>query len=636
MHTKPVSANAMSKAEINEYWRKEYFNLIRKLYGISFLCQHGNAGAYSDPYEALQKQWSVLLELCVNSQMIYEHVDSTGAIAQRPVPDSISHFHFTYHYPEMGDEVHVASFDDFRLAVEMELCGKDAEWYLHDRYKVRPVKDSTGECFGLTKYSYSMQKEHSLSLVDITGILNSITSDIQHVNAAITSHRKAYPSSKENDQHITRQAYMDYLDSKEAWIAKRYQLDRELHWLNACFDIVESTVHYFENPANDPPEATDLTLYVHKGHIVCHKQKHDIEQATAILKNIYGHDIKLNVSHCTNCNKFFIHHSVYKTYREKFGTVLGDVKLLSGEYFDSYSPDLSDESTLHLCGYNVSQKSKLSMVDRQTIIASVIDKSAMSKAQVINLLQYLIDLAQNKENMKFAIAKWQEDLEFTLAYNTEKQKHYVIHKVAAYAKNQFIIHAKVPATTAKQNSSYVGKTVIHHDPKFGRGTIIAATKDTITIQFDNGKHTDFSKTIFSKNIAHFESNPTLSPSSSVAAHLYAPTSKHKNKPVNCTFISGYICTNPDAPRYQKDCALCMYFTGKDNFKLAASKKTSPQNTYLKPSKPNKSTSTGTKAENPVLPANPKKGCVHLDGNCCKIKNAPCNCGSSHCLFYKTK
>lgn len=637
MHTKPVSPNMMSKAEINEYWRKEYFNLIRKLYGISFLCQHGNAGAYSNPYEALQKQWSVLLELCVNSQMIYEHVDSSGDATPRPVPDSISNFRFTYHYPEMGDEVHVATFDDFRLVVEMELCGKDVEWYLHDRYKVRPVKDSTGECFGLTKYSYSMQKEKSLSLVDISGILRSITTDIQHVNAAITSHSKTFPSSKNNGQHQTRQEFIDYVDSKEAWIAKRYQLDRELHWLNACSDIVESATHYFESPVNQQSDAPDLTLYVHKGYIVCHKQKHDIEQATAILKDIYGRDIKLNVSHCVNCNKFFIHHSVYKTYRERYGTVLGDVKLLSGEYFDSFSPDLSDESTLHLCGYNVSQKSKLSMVDRQTIIATVIDNGTMSKAQVINLLQYLIDLAQNKDNMKLAIAKWQDDLEFTLAYNTAKQKQYIIHKVAAYAKNQFIIHTKTSATTSKQNSSYVGKTVIHHDPKFGRGTIIAATKDTVTIQFDNGKYSDFSKTIFSKNLAHFESNPNVSPASSIMAHLYTPSTESKHKSVKCIFKTpSNFCTNPDAPRYQKGCALCMYFTGKDNFKLTVSKKTSPQSTYPKPSQPKKATSTVTETEKPVPPANPKKGCIHLDGNYCKIRNAPCNCGSSYCLFYKTK
>lgn len=627
MHTKPVSLNAMSKAEINEYWRKEYFNLIRKLYGISFLYQHGNAGSYSDPYDTLQKQWSILLELCVNSQMIYEHIDSSGNTAPHPVPDSISHFHFTYHYPEMGNEVHVASFDDFRLVVEMELCGKDVEWYLHDRYKVRPIKDSTGECFGLTKYSYSMQKEHPLSLVDISGVLSSIASDIQHVNAAISSHKKVFPVSKENGQHLTRQELIDHLDSKEAWIAKHYQLDRELHWLHACYDIVESAVHYFESPVIQQPDTPDLTLYVHKGHIVCHKQKHDIEQATAIMKNIFGHDVKLNVSHCKNCNKFFIHHSVYKTYREKYGTILGDVKLLSGEYYDSYSPDLSDESTLHLCGYNVSQKSKLSMVDRQTIIATVIDNSAMSKAQVINLLQYLIDLAQNKENMKFAIAKWQDDLEFTLAYNTAKQKQYVIHKVAAYAKNQFVIHAKTSTITSKQNSSYVGKTVIHHDPKFGRGTIIAASKDTVTIQFDNGKHTDFSKTIFSKNLAHFESNPNMPPASSVAAHLYAPTAKQKNKPVNCIFISGSICTNPDAPRYKKECALCMFFTGKDNFKLNTPKKKPHQN-----SSPNDS---HAKLEKATIKANPKKGCVHLDGDICKLKNAACDCGSTHCLFYKT-
>lgn len=638
LHPKPASLNALTQAGISEYGRKSYFNIVKKLYGICFLCQHGNADAYGDHYEALEKQWAVLRELCINSQMIYKHTATPGTSDPSQVPDSIKHFRFTYHYPELENGVYIASFDDFRLLVEMELCGKSVEWYLLDRYQVLPRKDSNGEYCGLSKpHDSETHPKYTLSLSEMTAVLNSIKADIQHSNNALSKHNNAFPvMGKSNSSYVTRQQYLALMDARDEWIAKRQQFDRELYWLSACLDIVESIVAYFDTPATQTTDNADLTLYVHKGQIICHKQKHDIEQATAIMQNIRGNEIKLNVSHCLFCNKFFILHSVYNTYREKYGTVLGDIKLLSGESFDSYSPDLAAESILHLCGYSVSQKSKLSMVDRQAIIAAVIDSGAMSKGQVINLLQYLIDLSQKKDNMKYAIDKWHEDLEFTLAYNTAQQSHYHIHKVSAYAKNKFIIHPKAAPSSGQTNSSYIGMTVIHHDPKFGRGRIIAAYKETVTIQFDNGKCSDFSKMIFTKNIAHIESKPSISTSSSVTAPTSDSANAQQNIKINCVFRSGNTCTNPDAPRFKKECALCMYFTDKDNFKIAASNKKNPQNLYLKPSKPTKPFVPQPSLEKIAAPANPKEGCIYLEGNCCKIKNAPCNCGSGHCLFYKAK
>ena len=247
---------------------------------------------------------------------------------------------------------------------------------------------------------------------------------------------------------------------------------------------------------------TDNTLYVYKGQIVCLRRQHTIEQATAVLQNVHGREIRLNVSHCCLCNKFFIHSSIYKNYRDRYGTILGDIKMLKGEHFDSLSSELATESTLHLCGYTVRQNAGFSASERQAIIVAVIENGAMSKGDIINLLRYLIDLNRSKESMHLAVAKWEEDLDFTLYYNIYNQSHYRIHEITSYNKNRYIIVGQAPTVVSHQhNNMYVGKRVVHNDPKYGRGTITGATKDTVSILFDNGKATDFTKKIFAEGKA---------------------------------------------------------------------------------------------------------------------------------------
>lgn len=183
----------------------------------------------------------------------------------------------------------------------------------------------------------------------------------------------------------------------------------------------------------------DHTLYIHKGRIVCQTRHHNIIQATAILSNIAGTDILLNVNYCTECKKFFMNYSTYQQYRKKYGIILGDLKMLKQEDFIGYEGCLAEESPLHLCGYTVSEKVGLTTTERQNIIAFVIEQGPMSKGEVISHLNWLIDTNSTREHMDTAISKWNADLSFTLRYDLENQKKVLIKDIAKYCPNQFTL-----------------------------------------------------------------------------------------------------------------------------------------------------------------------------------------------------
>lgn len=187
-------------------------------------------------------------------------------------------------------------------------------------------------------------------------------------------------------------------------------------------------------------EYFDDTLYVYKGKIKCLKDSHPIEQATALLQDKNGRDIKLNVSHCLKCGKFFIEYEIYQHYRKRYGVILGNVRLTSNGEFSEYGLDLAEESPLKLCGYSVSQKDGLSRMERQNVLEGCIESGAMTKQDVIHLLKWFIEMNGAKKNNELALIKWQEDLDFVLALNTEKQKHFRIGKIVKYNRNRFIIN----------------------------------------------------------------------------------------------------------------------------------------------------------------------------------------------------
>lgn len=348
---------------------------------------------------------------------------------------------------------------------------------------------------------------------------------------------------------------------------------------------------------------SNSTLFVHKGIIACIKYKHPIVDATAILKNLNGRNIELNVQHCKSCNRFFIQHDIYQHYRKKYGAILGDIRMHVSESPNSYLPDLALESALHLCGYSVSLKDSLSEAARHAIIVSVIESGIMKKHEVIKLIQYLIELNHSKKTHQDAIQKWENDLDFTLAYNTDRQKKFQLHTIIPYSRNRYIVQGvlvepTINTTSAKQPKGK-RKRIYIPDPQYGYGNIISESDYRVTAKFDNGEIFTLDRSLINSGFVQVVQQKPQITVLQTPPDCFVIQKKTKNKTPN----------NPKAPQR------------KNKSKSASDTSTSPVSASNK--------------KQPPISANPKIGCVHLDGVICSLKDSPCKNAESNCLFFKT-
>lgn len=95
---------------------------------------------------------------------------------------------------------------------------------------------------------------------------------------------------------------------------------------------------------------------------------------------------------------------------------------------------LQEYSPLSLMGYLVDAKKDNSAEQRQMFLKLILDMGILSKAQVINYLEYFIDFNGRRSNRKMAVSKWKEDLQLVSAYNLDKQESGVVHSVEKYQK----------------------------------------------------------------------------------------------------------------------------------------------------------------------------------------------------------
>lgn len=175
---------------------------------------------------------------------------------------------------------------------------------------------------------------------------------------------------------------------------------------------------------------TDI-LYIYKGIIKCHRDCHKIIQATAIMRNEKDEEINLNVEYCCKCHKFFLEYSLYEKYRERYGAIIGNLRIAKNGEFDGQY-EMALESPLHIIGYNVSQKANFSSSERQYILARVIYDKIMSKGEVIKYLSFFIRRNGAKLGNELALSKWEEDLAFVQEYNIKTQPSVYISQIKRY------------------------------------------------------------------------------------------------------------------------------------------------------------------------------------------------------------
>ena len=201
---------------------------------------------------------------------------------------------------------------------------------------------------------------------------------------------------------------------------------------NYSVDILE--IYDIEDD-DEPAEFNEENiLYVYRGNIVCHRNHHNITNATGILRDKMGNEIEIDVEHCIDCDKYLISYDSYSEYRKQHGGILlGNIQMTSSGEFDA-DYDLAEESPLRLSGYTVNAQDNYSINERQFILATIIHEGIMSKHDVTRYLEHFLRVNGQKQNMGLAVRKWKEDLEFAKKYNSSTQPKVYLSGVKRYTK----------------------------------------------------------------------------------------------------------------------------------------------------------------------------------------------------------
>ena len=138
----------------------------------------------------------------------------------------------------------------------------------------------------------------------------------------------------------------------------------------------------------------------------------DYETVTALIY-CAGRDLPvyIDVYYSKLNDEYFINSDSYELYTKRYG--LPYVRIISDEYNGSFGyDDLRQQSELSLYGYSVGKNSGLTSGGRKKLLQQLLDNHFMTKSQIINHLEWLINTHKYRESMRDACDCWKEDLMF--------------------------------------------------------------------------------------------------------------------------------------------------------------------------------------------------------------------------------
>lgn len=186
-------------------------------------------------------------------------------------------------------------------------------------------------------------------------------------------------------------------------------------------------------------EAKDFV--VRRNTFKCRYNNHSLQDVQAVFTTISRmgnvNNITIPAGYCPSCDMYFIMDSTYKTIRNSGVPIC---KTMDDKTYKSLSENQlfsrwSQESILMQFGYSVSQTDDLSSVQRQKILAAIVDNGVLSKSDVISYINNFIDLRKNQKNSdgsmryRVAIKRWTEDRDFITNYRTGTFKEVQIRRI---------------------------------------------------------------------------------------------------------------------------------------------------------------------------------------------------------------
>ena len=119
---------------------------------------------------------------------------------------------------------------------------------------------------------------------------------------------------------------------------------------------------------------------------------------------------------------YFINEASYDIARARYGLPYLMLREIEVETSKHGFGQLQAQSMLNRLGYNVNAAENLSVEARRKILRYAIDTGTLSKVEVINHLEWLINTRQSMDNMENAVGEWKIDLQFVFSYQIDKQR----------------------------------------------------------------------------------------------------------------------------------------------------------------------------------------------------------------------
>ena len=127
--------------------------------------------------------------------------------------------------------------------------------------------------------------------------------------------------------------------------------------------------------------------------------------------------------------EYYIDEITYQQFRNRYGLPYVSLESVPGEHYTNPA-FLADMSPLFLYGYNV-REGELSLQERRSILARLMDYNLMEKISIHNYLCSFINRNETNPGMENAVEKWKEDLSFVDEYHMVDQRRVWVNTFAA-------------------------------------------------------------------------------------------------------------------------------------------------------------------------------------------------------------
>ena len=170
----------------------------------------------------------------------------------------------------------------------------------------------------------------------------------------------------------------------------------------------------------NPNKITTVYVYSHK-HISNIEQNYTPVTAYVLRAN-RNMPVPFNVYYDKQGDRYFINETSYLEYAKQYGFPLMKLKTYAPSSTSFSMADLSDMSTLRLYGYTVSKNEGLTDGQRQELLKNLMDSRLMSKTDILNHIEWLVNTHEGNYKYADACDKWTSDIRFVNQYRLDTQR----------------------------------------------------------------------------------------------------------------------------------------------------------------------------------------------------------------------